>query len=99
MDRKLALLFEKYQPLGQWKAGELLLKPADALRFADELAAVGVRIWGVDLWYYVEDGICEDPGCLDLSSLWGAEPAEFVVEVKQLITSRLPPHIALVSFV
>jgi len=34
-----------------------------------------------------------------LSSLWGAEPAEFVVEVKQLITSRLPPHIALVSFV
>jgi hypothetical protein len=101
MKQELANLIKKYEPLGQWEAGELLLRPADALRFADDLLAIGVSIWGIDIWFYVEGGIAEDPSCCDFSGAVGPEwPIERVFsEAKRFIADRLPPHIELVSFV
>jgi len=101
MSEDLASLLKKYEPLGQWKAGELLLGPADALRLADDLLAIGESIWGVDIWFYVKGGIAEDPGCCDFSGAVGPEwPIERVFsEAKRFIEHRLPPHIDLVSFV
>jgi hypothetical protein len=97
----IASLIRKYEPLGRWEAGELLLGPADALRLADDLLAIGVSIWGVDIWYHVKDGIAEDPGCLDFSGAVGPEwPIERIFsEAKRFIEGRLPTHIELVSFV
>jgi hypothetical protein len=34
MKEGLTSLLKKYEPLGQWEAGELLLHPANALRLA-----------------------------------------------------------------
>jgi hypothetical protein len=101
MKEELAGLLKKYEPLGQWEAGELLLRPADALRLADDLLAIGVSIWGVDIWYRAPSGIAEDPSCLDFSAAVGPEwPIERVLnEAKRFIEDRLPPHIELVSFV
>jgi hypothetical protein len=101
MKEELASLLKKYEPLGQWEAGELLLGPADALRLADDLLAIDVSIWGVDIWYRVEGGIAEDPSCLDFSGAIGPEwPIERVFsEAKRFIEHRLPPRIELVSYV
>jgi hypothetical protein len=101
MKEELASLIKKYEPLGQWEAGELLLRPADALRLADDLLAIGVSIWGVDIWYHVKGGIAEDPSCLDFSGAIGPEwPIERIFsEAKRFIEDRLPRHIELVSFV
>jgi hypothetical protein len=102
MRKDLAELLEKYEPLGQWKAGELLLRPADAHRFADDIQALGdVGISGVDIWYPVDAGICEDPGCLDSGMVGNDnEGLEFSIRAaKQFISEQLPPHISLVSFV
>jgi hypothetical protein len=97
----LASLLAKYEPLGFWSAGELLLRPADALHLADELLALRVGVLGVDLWYRVEGGICEDPSCLDLSSMTTEDnPIEGSIrEAKSFIAERLPPHVENVSFV
>jgi hypothetical protein len=94
-------LLKRYESLGQWEAGELLLRPADALRLADDLLAIGVSIWGVDIWYRVNAGMAEDPSCLDFSGAIGPEwPIERVFnEAKRFIEDRLPGHIELVSFV
>jgi len=101
MKEELAIVIKKYEPLGQWQAGELLLGPADALRLADDLLAIGESIWGVDIWYRAKGGIAEDPSCLDFSGAVGPEwPIERVFnEAKRFIADRLPPHVELVSFV
>jgi hypothetical protein len=87
MKQELTSLIKKYEPLGQWEAGELLLRPADALRFADDLLAIGVPLWGVDIWYYVEGGIAEDPvvsisagqsGLNGQSSGFSAQPSDLL---------------------
>jgi len=62
-EQALIDLMTKYQSLGIFKAGELLLPPAIALKLADELADLGVVIGIVDGWYYVgleKEGIAPD---------------------------------------
>jgi hypothetical protein len=73
MKEELSSLIKKYETLGQWEAEELLLRPADALRLADDLLAIGVLISGGDIWYHVKGGIAEDPSCLDLSVAIGTQ--------------------------
>jgi hypothetical protein len=101
MKEELSSLIKKYEPLGQWEAGELLLRPADALRLADDLLAIGVLISGVDIWYRARGGIAEDPSCLDFSGAIGSQwPIERIFgAAKRFIQNGLPPHIELVSFV
>ncbi|CBN56717.1 MULTISPECIES: hypothetical protein [Kamptonema] len=48
----LKKVIDKYHTLGMVKADELLLRPTDALRLADELEQRGILILGVDIWYY-----------------------------------------------
>ena len=103
LKKDLAALFGKYEPLGQWEAGELVLRPADALRFADDIHSLGgVGIVGVDVWYYVPAGLCEDICGLDSSQLWADPDNALELSIraaKEFISDRLPHHIDLVSFV
>ena len=54
---QVAAVLERYKPLGIVRGrqfgAELLLRPQDALRLADELGKLGVPIAGVDGWKYV----------------------------------------------
>jgi hypothetical protein len=90
-------LIDKYQKTGFIKAGELLLTPANALEFINEIAERDILILGVDLWYYINDQISEEPGSLDLSEI--NDPQQSVSIAKQFITHNLPRGTAFVSLV
>ncbi len=100
-EQELERLIDKFKPLGIFKAGELLLRPEDALRFADELEKSDAGILGVDLWYLIGDSIAEDPASMDLSGYIGKENwrQTSVAAAKKFISSQLPTHIVYVSFV
>jgi hypothetical protein len=90
-------LIDKYQKTGFIKAGELLLTPANALEFINEIAEGNISVLGVDLWYYINNQISEDPGSLDLSEI--DDPQQSVSLAKQFITHNLPEGTAFVSLV
>jgi hypothetical protein len=90
-------LIDKYQKTGFIKAGELLLTPANALEFINEIAERDILILGVDLWYYINDQISEEPGSLDLSEI--DDTRQSVSIAKQFITHNLPEGTAFVSLV
>jgi hypothetical protein len=95
-DAVIALL-QDYRRRGVVKAGNLLLIPAaEALAFADALAAQEIVILGVNGWYY--DRPPSGPQDVDAISqdLW----FDFWVEVDFLKHNRaqLTPQIAFVSY-
>jgi len=90
-------LIDKYQKTGFVKAGELLLTPANALEFINEIAERDILILGVDLWCYVNDQILEDPGSLDLSGIDDSQQSVSIA--KQFITHNLPEGTAFISLV
>lgn len=93
----LKKVIDKYHTLGMVKADELLLRPTDALRLADELEQRGILILGVDIWYYIGDQIAEDPGSLDLSEITNVKVSAKLT--REFITTHLPEKTAFVSFV
>jgi hypothetical protein len=97
MKSKLGELVIKYKNIGILKAGEILLHPDKAVQCLDELEQIGIRILGVDLWYYVGDRIVEDPGSLDLSEIEDAKASTSIA--RRFITSQLPDRATFVSFV
>ena len=93
----LKKVIDKYHTLGIVKADELLLRPTDALRLADELEQKGILILGLDIWYYIGDQVAEDPGSLDLSEITNVTVSAKLS--REFITSHLPEKTAFVSFV
>lgn len=90
-------LLSKYHRVGLMKAGELLLRPTDALRLVDELEQVQVVILGVDVWIDVNGELAEDLGSLDLSG--SASAARNATYAREFIANRLPGKAAFVSLV
>ncbi|MDB9313403.1 hypothetical protein PN462_09870 [Spirulina sp. CS-785/01] len=90
-------LIHKYKEIGFWKAGELLLKPKNALQLITELEQRRIQIFGVDLWYLQENGIVEDPNSLDLSSITDAKESAKIA--KDFIQFHLPQWVIFVSLV
>ncbi|MBC6473453.1 MAG: hypothetical protein GDA48_12075 [Hormoscilla sp. GM102CHS1] len=88
---------DKYHHLGIVKAGELLLRPADAINLADELEQMGILILGVDLWYDLGREIAEDPDSLDLSQV--TDVKNNVAIARDFIANKLPSRITFVSLV
>lgn len=101
MDEKITRLLDIYRPLGIVKAGELLLRPEDALRLADDLERIGVGIAGVDVWYYVGENIAEGLEGTDLSSLLKEEDSvkKSIAYAKQFIREHLSQRTVFVSFI
>jgi phosphotransacetylase len=97
MIEALEQLIDKYHHLGIIKAQELLLHPEDAVSLANELEKKKILILGVDLWYYIDNKIVEDPSSLDLSEIKNAKTSARLV--KEFITNQLPERTAFVSFV
>lgn len=103
-------LVGKYRALAprawqQLPGTELPLLPEDALRFADELRALGVAIMGLDGWFYVEgdpNRVCEDPyvhfyvGDVVLAGHDAVERS--VTLIKEYILNHFPPTHQRVSF-
>ncbi|MBS3030638.1 MAG: hypothetical protein HCA25_27370 [Dolichospermum sp. DET50] len=56
-----------------------------------------MSVLGVDLWYYINDQISEDPGSLDLSEIDDSQQSVSIA--KQFITHNLPEGTAFVSLV
>lgn len=90
-------LLTKYENTGFWKAGELLLKPHDALQLIQELEFQNIQIFGVDLWLCVQNNVVEDPNSLDFSTI--QNPKDSLDIAKNFIQSKLPKKIAFVSFI
>jgi len=84
-------LIYQYQTIGVMEAGELLLRPEDALQFVYELEKIGVELLGVDLWYQLGDSIVQDLSSMDLSSY--AMNKENRLHEKTLAVERLIKHI------
>ena len=93
----LEKLIDKYHPLGIVKAEELLLPPKDAVNLVNELEQKGILILGVDIWYFIDNKIAEDPSSLDLSQIKDVKTSARLV--KEFITNHLPERTAFVSFV
>lgn len=90
-------ILDKYRLLGIIKAGEILLKPVEALSLLEELETKHVRVYGVDFWYYQNTKIVEDFNSLDLSNT--KDPEESVQIAKTFLMQFLPKEITLVSLV
>lgn len=92
MTNSAAKVLHDFEPRGFYKAGELLLSPADAVRLINALARAGVVIYGVDCWYRVGDTMAE--------SLYGLdnERSQDVVanaaRAKSFIEAELPAAVA-----
>ena len=114
MDKDAAIaLLQRYRRRGVVKAGNVLLVPAaEALTFADDLAAQEIVILGVNGWYYDQPPV--DP--LDASAIsqdlwfdfWVEVPflkrhradlaQECAAAVKGYVQQTLTPRIAFVSY-
>lgn len=90
-------LIDKYQTSGIIKAGELLLIPADAFKFIQEIEEREILILGIDLWCYIDGQIAENPASLDLSEIDDFQKSVSIA--KQFITDHLPEDTAFISFV
>ncbi|MEQ8754544.1 MAG: hypothetical protein RID09_13660 [Coleofasciculus sp. G1-WW12-02] len=97
MIETLRSIIDNYHNLGIVKAGELLLRPVDAVKLADELEKNGILILGVDLWYYIGNKIAEDPGSLELSDISDVKDNARVA--KEFIKNKLPERTEFVSFI
>lgn len=83
--------------------GELPLPPADALRLADDLEALGIAIMAVDGWSYADDktGVVEQLVHFYVGDdvLTGDDAASrSVALVKEYISTGFPDPIPLVAF-
>ena len=89
-----------HRPVAESKGGELCFRPEDAFRFVADVAATGILILRVRIWFRVGDQLGEDLGGLDLGALCCQEHAVSlcVAEAKDFIKNRLPGHIERVSF-
>lgn len=101
MSSPLFKILDTYLTKGLIKAGELLLRPRDALFLADDLQRLGVSILGVDIWYQVDGAIAEDPNGLDLSYMTDRDDAveASTAAAKNYIERQLSDRIEFVSFV
>lgn len=94
----------KYDSRGILKGSELLLQPNDALLLADDLAAAGILIIGIELWYTIQrdakEYFVEDPYGPNFSYLLQADDAvpKANASVKHYLTHELPARISRVSF-
>ncbi|MBN1123042.1 MAG: hypothetical protein JXJ17_18350 [Anaerolineae bacterium] len=104
--KRFVEILERYRPLGIIKAGELLLRPDDALRLADELGQLGIAILGCDGWYYVKPGddkaIAQDLAAdffVGNDVLQGNDSVQKSVKaVKQFIVTSIPEKTDFISF-
>ena len=101
MIKVLKQVMNKYERFGTWKAGELLLRPEDALSLANELEEMEIVIFGVDVWYYVVKQIVEDPGSLDISDITDGDNRvrASAKAAREFIKNKLPEGTAFVSFI
>ncbi len=97
-------LIAEFMPRGVVLAGRLQLPKDDALEFADRLKAIGVGIYGLELWYYHDKypgQEIEYPWSPDYSRL--KNDPEFVAKTigaaKAYIEHEIPEYISLVGFV
>src|SRR5262245_14512409 len=105
MQDQLVELMKKYRSIGLLKAGQLLLKPDDALRLADELEPLGIAVMGLDTWCYKEFEARttlsqEQMQTLEIKPdvLIGPRAVqESITLVKRFITQSLPPNAVFVS--
>jgi hypothetical protein len=102
----LTQIMGQYRHLGVVKGGELLLRPDDALRLAEELGRIGIAIMGCDGWYYVKPDddrwIAQDLAVdyyVGDDILQCDEPVRRSVEaVKQFIKTEVTERTAFISF-
>ena len=70
------------------------MPPPEPLRLVDDLESLGVVIYGVDAWYFVESGVVELPGGLATE---GSNVSANAAAARDYISSELPDGIDLVS--
>ncbi|MGI8856914.1 MAG: hypothetical protein ACR2JW_14300 [Thermomicrobiales bacterium] len=94
----------EYGPRGLILAGRLQLPKDDALEFADCLRAIGVGVYGLELWYYSDahpGKAIEFPWSPDYSK-WTSDPnfpTKSIDAAKAYIIGDMPSYISLIGFV
>ena len=98
---QLRQLINVYKPIGIVSGREFLLHPDDALRLADDLGKIGIRLVGADGWYYANrelNYLVEDPGIgCSVSDDFSESVEETIALVRNFITTKLPEHIEFVA--
>jgi hypothetical protein len=91
----------KYLPKGILKAGELLLKPSDAIQLLGELEHANIGVLGINVWYTINDLYAEDLSGMDLSYLLNSSNwiHESIQISKKFILEQLTENIERVSFI
>jgi hypothetical protein len=104
-DEQYTHLLESYKDKGLWKGSMFLLRPDDAIAFAEDLHQRNIGIIGLETWYFLKENdnttIVEELFSPDYSDF--IKCADFVERsvdaAKDYIANHLPAHISLISFV
>lgn len=98
---KVQEIERRYAARGISKAGELLLRPADALLMLDDLASLDAGVLGVNVWYYVGSQLAESLESADMSTIVGTPHWRQLSQdgARQFIKYNLPSNTGFVSLI